>query len=119
MIGGFFVARRVLRRGNLLGVTVAGAASPAGAEAFLTELRREFDAPVVPVFCAMLADGTYRIDFREPLHIPEDAPRRGQILPWVQSYLRTLEDEVRRHPDNSNDYFFWEPAAEGVTPGSG
>jgi KDO2-lipid IV(A) lauroyltransferase len=69
-------------------------------------------APVVPVFCPMLADGTYQIDFRAPFHVPEDAPRQGQILPWVQSYLRTLEDEVRRHPDNSNEYFFWSESDE-------
>jgi KDO2-lipid IV(A) lauroyltransferase len=73
-------------------------------------------APVVPVFCPMLADGTYRIDFREPYRVPEDAPRRGQLLPWVQSYLRALEDEVRRHPDNSNDYFFWSESDEFTAP---
>jgi phosphatidylinositol dimannoside acyltransferase len=64
-------------------------------------------APVVPVFCAMLADGTYHVDFRSALQVPRDAPRNGQVLPWVQSYLQSLEDEVRRHPDNSNEYFFW------------
>ncbi len=64
-------------------------------------------APVVPVFCPMLAAGTYHIDFRPALHVPGDAPRSGQILPWVQSYLEMLEDEVRKHPDNSNEYFFW------------
>jgi phosphatidylinositol dimannoside acyltransferase len=69
-------------------------------------------APVVPVFCPMLADGTYEVDFREPYRVPDDAPRRGQVLTWVQSYLRTLEDEVRRHPDNSNDYFFWSESDE-------
>jgi KDO2-lipid IV(A) lauroyltransferase len=69
-------------------------------------------APVVPVFCPMLADGTYHIDFRTAFHVPDDAPRHGRILLWVQSYLQTLEDEVRRHPDNSNEYFFWSESDE-------
>jgi KDO2-lipid IV(A) lauroyltransferase len=69
-------------------------------------------APVVPVFCPMLADGSYHVDFRPPFQIPEDAPRNGRTLDWVQSYLRILEDEVRRHPDNSNDYFFWSESDE-------
>jgi phosphatidylinositol dimannoside acyltransferase len=73
-------------------------------------------APVVPVFCPMLADGTYHIDFRPGFHVPADAPRNGQTLPWVQSYLRTLEDEVRRHPDNSNEYFFWSGSDEFTAP---
>jgi lauroyl/myristoyl acyltransferase len=73
-------------------------------------------APVVPVFCPMLADGTYQIDFRPPLSIPKDAPRNGQVLPWVQSYLETLEDEVRLHPDNSNEYFFWSESDEFAVP---
>jgi lauroyl/myristoyl acyltransferase len=74
-------------------------------------------APVVPVFCPMLADGTYHIDFRPPMYIPEDAPRNGQTMTWVQSYIRLLEDEVRRHPDNSNDYFFWSETDEFTAPG--
>jgi phosphatidylinositol dimannoside acyltransferase len=73
-------------------------------------------APVVPVFCPMLPDGTSHIDFRPPLHIPQDVARHGQVLPWVQSYLRTLEDEVRRHPDNSNEYFFWPESDESAAP---
>ena len=73
-------------------------------------------APVVPVFCPMLADGTYHIDFRPPFHIPGDAARNGQTFSWVQSYLRTLEDEVRRHPDNSNEYFFWSDSDEFNAP---
>jgi KDO2-lipid IV(A) lauroyltransferase len=64
-------------------------------------------APVVPVFCPMLADGTYRIDFRPSFQIPTETMHNGQTLTWVQSFLETLEDEVRRHPDNSNEYFFW------------
>lgn len=71
-------------------------------------------APVVPVFCPMLPDGTYQVDFHPPFHVPDDAPRNGQIFPWVQSYLRTLEDQIRLHPDNSNEYFFW-PESDVLT----
>jgi KDO2-lipid IV(A) lauroyltransferase len=73
-------------------------------------------APVIPVFCPMLADGTYHIDFRPSFHIPEDAPRNGRIATWVQSYLETLEDEVRRYPDNSNEYFFWSDSDAFTAP---
>jgi KDO2-lipid IV(A) lauroyltransferase len=75
-------------------------------------------APVVPVFCPMLADGTYQIDFRPSYGIPEEAARTGtgQALVWVQSYLQTLEDAVRRYPDNSNEYFFWSDSDEFAAP---
>ncbi len=73
-------------------------------------------APVVPVFCPMLADGTYHIDFRPSFQIPQDAARSGQALAWVQSYLETLEDEVRRYPENSNEYFFWSDSDEFTAP---
>ncbi|MFO0965061.1 MAG: MFS transporter [Gemmataceae bacterium] len=75
-------ARHVLRRGDLLGVTVAGAASPKGAESFLSELRREFEAPVVPVFCGPAhgaGEGRVRVVFGAPLNGSEsvDDIRRG------------------------------------------
>jgi KDO2-lipid IV(A) lauroyltransferase len=73
-------------------------------------------APVVPVFCTMRADGTYHIDFRPAYAIPEATLRSGPIHPWVQTYLRTLEDEVRRHPENSNEYFFWSESDEFIAP---
>jgi hypothetical protein len=84
--------------------------------ATLVRLAALTGAPVVPVFCPMLPDGTSHIDFRPPLHIPQDVARNGQVLPWVQSYLQTLEDEVRRHPDNSNEYFFWPESDEFAAP---
>jgi KDO2-lipid IV(A) lauroyltransferase len=64
-------------------------------------------APIVPVFCQMERTGTYHIEFRPHYHIPVDAPRTGQVLAYVQAFLQTLEDQVRRHPANSNEYFFW------------
>jgi KDO2-lipid IV(A) lauroyltransferase len=73
-------------------------------------------APVIPVFCPMLADGTYQIDFQPSYGIPEEAARPGQGFFWVQSYLQTLEDAVRRYPDNSNEYFFWSDSDEFAAP---
>jgi KDO2-lipid IV(A) lauroyltransferase len=73
-------------------------------------------SPVVPVFCPMLEDGTYQIDFHPAYAIPEDAPRSSQIQLWVQAYLRTLENAVRRYPDNSNEYFFWSDSDEFTAP---
>jgi KDO2-lipid IV(A) lauroyltransferase len=64
-------------------------------------------APVVPVFCRMMPDGRYQIEFHPPFHVPENAPRSGQTSGWVQSFLELLEEQVRLYPDNSNEYFFW------------
>ncbi|HMB05133.1 MAG TPA: lysophospholipid acyltransferase family protein [Isosphaeraceae bacterium] len=80
-------------------------------------------APVVPVFCQMRPEGTYRIEFCPPFRVPEDAPRTGQTLHWVQSFLELLEEQVRLYPDNSNEYFFWpesdEVAARPPAPAPG
>jgi KDO2-lipid IV(A) lauroyltransferase len=64
-------------------------------------------AAVVPVFCQMQSSGTYHIEYRPPFHVPEEAPKSGRSGHWVQTYLRLLEDQVRLHPANSNEYFFW------------
>ncbi|MFO0960244.1 MAG: lauroyl acyltransferase [Isosphaeraceae bacterium] len=64
-------------------------------------------APVVPVFCLMNQDGTFRITFEEPFGVPKQAREVGQTEPWLRRHLRSLEGWLREHPDNSNDYFFW------------
>jgi lauroyl/myristoyl acyltransferase len=71
-------------------------------------------APVVPVFCRMKPDGTYEIEFCAPFHVPEDAPRTGQTVFWVQSFLEMLEEQVRLYPENSNEYFFWSETDEAA-----
>ncbi len=65
------------------------------------------EAPVVMVFCRMEPDGRYHIEFRPAFHVPKDAPDQGQISVWVRQFMEILEDQVRQHPTNSNDYFFW------------
>jgi KDO2-lipid IV(A) lauroyltransferase len=71
-------------------------------------------APVVPVFCQMRTDGIYQIEFREPLRIPPDTVKAGRAGLWVQDYIRMLEEQVRRYPSNSNEYFFWPTETEGI-----
>jgi phosphatidylinositol dimannoside acyltransferase len=69
--------------------------------------------PVVMVFCRMKPDGRYHIEFRPAFHVPKDAPEKGETGRWVRHFLELLEDQVRRYPENSNDYFFW-GEAEGL-----
>jgi phosphatidylinositol dimannoside acyltransferase len=64
-------------------------------------------APVVMVFCRMEPDGRYHIEFRPAFRVPKEAPECGETAVWAQHFLTTLEEQVRKHPTNSNDYFFW------------
>jgi phosphatidylinositol dimannoside acyltransferase len=66
--------------------------------------------PVVMVFCRMEPDGRYHIAFQPAFHVPKDAPEKGETGRWVRHFLEVLEGQVRQHPENSNDYFFWEEA---------
>jgi phosphatidylinositol dimannoside acyltransferase len=63
--------------------------------------------PVVMVFCRMEPDGRYHIEFRPAFHVPKDTVEKGEAGRWVRHFLEILEDQVRRYPENSNDYFFW------------
>ncbi len=65
------------------------------------------NAPVVPVFCQMQREGTYHIEFHPRFHVSSDAFKTGRAFHFVQEFLRSLEDQVRLHPANSNEYFFW------------
>ena len=38
----------------------------------------------------------------------------GKTGSWVQHFIEILEEQVRRYPSNSNDYFFWHTADEQV-----
>jgi phosphatidylinositol dimannoside acyltransferase len=65
------------------------------------------EAPVVIVFCRMRPDGRYHIEFRPAFYVPKDAAEKGNAAEWVQKFMDILEEQVRCHPTNSNDYFFW------------
>ena len=73
-------------------------------------------ASVVPCFCRMDERGTYHLEFLRGYEIPRDGVKGGRDAWWVQDALRAVEDRVRRYPEQSNDYFFWEsePAVPGV-----
>jgi phosphatidylinositol dimannoside acyltransferase len=64
-------------------------------------------APVVPVFCRPDRRGHYLLDFLPSFRVPADAPRNGQDARYVQQGLDAVAEQVRRHPDQSNDYFTW------------
>ena len=65
------------------------------------------EAPVVMVFCRMEPDGRYHIEFRPAFDVPRDAAEQNQTAIWVRHFIEILEEQVRRHPTNSNEYFFW------------
>jgi KDO2-lipid IV(A) lauroyltransferase len=74
------------------------------------QLAARTGAPVVPAFCRVDEAGTYDIEFQPALHVPPEAARDGRDAEWVQLALAAVESQVRRHPEQSNDYFFWTPA---------
>jgi KDO2-lipid IV(A) lauroyltransferase len=65
------------------------------------------EAPVIMAFCRMESDGRYHLEFRPAFRVPKDAPEKGETGEWARYFIETLEDQVRRYPSNSNDYFFW------------
>lgn len=69
-------------------------------------------APVVPAFCRMEEDGTFQLEFQDPYRIPAEARREGRATDWVRKALDNLEEQVKRFPEQSNDYFFWQPEGE-------
>lgn len=64
-------------------------------------------APIVPVFCRIDSGGAYQLEFLGPYTIPRDQAAPEHAAAWVQSNLRTIEDQVARFPADSNEYFFW------------
>ena len=69
-------------------------------------------AAVLPVFCRLEEDGTYHLEFLPSYHVPKDVVRTGQDSWWVQNALNAIEERVKLHPEQSNDYFFWADAEE-------
>lgn len=69
-------------------------------------------APVVAVFCRVGDDGRYHMEFRPHFLVPIDAQKEERAREYVQRFLDQLEDQVRLHPANSNEYFFWPTADE-------
>ena len=72
-------------------------------------------APVVPAFCRPDNQGRYCLDFLPAYKVPADAPRNGQAGVFVQRALDAIAEQVRHHPDQSNDYFTWPRPEIGLT----
>jgi lauroyl/myristoyl acyltransferase len=72
-------------------------------------------APVVPVFCRPDGRGRYLLEFLPSFRVPAEAPRNGQDARHVQRALDEIAEQVRRHPDQSNDYFTWPKPEIGIT----
>jgi len=64
-------------------------------------------APVVPVFCRPDDRGRIVLEFLPSFQVPVDTARNGQAARFVQRGLDAVTEQVVRHPDQSNDYFFW------------
>jgi hypothetical protein len=48
------------------------------------------------------------MEFRPAFHVPKETVECKDQARWVQHFIESLEEQVRRHPSNSNEYFFWE-----------
>ena len=71
-------------------------------------------APVVPVFCRPDQGGRSLIEFQPSFRVPTDAVRSGRTAEYVQRALDNVVNQVRRHPDLSNDYFTWPRPSIGL-----
>lgn len=65
-------------------------------------------AAVVPAYCRLGRDGTFQVDFRPAFHVPNTVLRDGSAQGWAQRALDELESQIRRYPEQCDDYFFWD-----------
>lgn len=70
-------------------------------------------ARVVPAFCRIADDGRYHLKFLPAYEIPSTTIHDDLAWRYVQRNLDAIANEVRLHPDQANDYFFW-PDAEHI-----
>ena len=71
-------------------------------------------APVVPFFCRVGDDGRYQLEFQPSFQVARNAQDEVRAGGYAQQFLDLLEDQVRRHPANSNEYLFWKPPEEAA-----
>ena len=64
-------------------------------------------APVVPVFSRPGPGGRTLVDFHPSFRVPTDAIKAGRTGEFVQKALNNVVDQIRLHPELSNDYFTW------------
>jgi KDO2-lipid IV(A) lauroyltransferase len=77
-----------------------------------THLASMTSSPVVIVHCRIGSDRRYHIEFHPPFQVPCDVVQKGQTGYWVQHFMSMLEEQIRLHPTNSNDYLFWRESEE-------
>jgi KDO2-lipid IV(A) lauroyltransferase len=65
-------------------------------------------SPVVPVTCHIGEDRRFHVVFRPSFQVPRDVEQKGEAGLWVQRFLDLIEEQIRLHPGNSNDYLFWD-----------
>jgi KDO2-lipid IV(A) lauroyltransferase len=65
-------------------------------------------APVVPVFCRVGEDCRYHMEFLPPFVLPREAQDESKAGEHAQRFLDLLEERIRRHPADSNEYLFWD-----------
>lgn len=71
-------------------------------------------APVVPVFCRILPEGCYRVEFLEPWILPREVARGERIAEYVRRSLALIETRVQSDPANCNEYARWLEIEDGV-----
>ena len=71
-------------------------------------------SPVVPTFCRPDRRGQYLLEFLPSFRVPAEAGKGGQAARFVQKALDQVADQVRLHPDQSNDYFTWPRPEFGI-----
>ena len=71
-------------------------------------------SPVVIVYCRIGPDRRYHIEFRAAFQVPRNVQQDGQMASWVQQFVDLLQEQIRLHPTNSNDYLFWTEDGEQV-----
>ena len=64
-------------------------------------------SPVIPVYCRPEGHGRYVIDFQPSFKVPTDAIKSGRAGDYVQRGLDGIVEQIRLHPELSNDYFTW------------
>jgi KDO2-lipid IV(A) lauroyltransferase len=71
-------------------------------------------APVVPVFCRILPEGRYRVEFLEPWTLPREVARGDRIAEFVRKSLALIETRVQSDPANCNEYARWLEIEDGL-----
>jgi KDO2-lipid IV(A) lauroyltransferase len=76
---------------------------PAATTPALAAFHLKTGAPIVPVFCSPINDGTYCLKIMEPLEIPSTGHFEEDVLKITQICTKIIEHEIQKHPE----YWLW------------